>query len=60
MHEYRLFFFDGDGRLTMAHQFHADGDSQAVRIAESWREGRKMELWEHERRVRCWGFAGGS
>ncbi|HWJ38562.1 MAG TPA: hypothetical protein VNR86_07370 [Sphingomicrobium sp.] len=56
MKEYRLFFFDGSHRLTMAHEFEADDDVQASRIAESWREGRQMELWQRDRKVRCWGF----
>lgn len=57
MQEYRLFFFDGDGRLTAAHEFHAADDADAARRAESGREGRRMELWQRERKVRSWGFA---
>lgn len=56
MKEYRLFFFDHSHRLTMVHEFHAADEAQAIRIAEGWREGRPMELWERDRRVQCWGF----
>ena len=56
MNEYRLFFFDNSHRLTMAHQFEAGDDARAIRIAEGWREGRKMELWQRDRKVHCWGF----
>lgn len=56
MLHYRLFFYDGSNRITKAHEFEAQGDDEAVRIAEAWREGRKMDLWNGERRVHCWGF----
>ena len=57
VHEYRLFFFDGNGRLNRApHEFFAQDDKEALSIAEAWREGRKMELWQRGRRLRCWGF----
>ena len=57
MLEYRLFFFDGNGRLNRApHEFAAHDDDEATIIAEAWREGRKMELWQGDRRLRCWGF----
>ena len=56
--EYRLFFFDDDGRLSRApHEFTASDDREAIAISEAWREGRKMELWQRDHRLRCWGFA---
>lgn len=56
VHEYRLFFFDGTGRLNRApNEFFAQ-DKEALSIAEAWREGRKMELWQGDRKLRCWGF----
>jgi hypothetical protein len=51
---YRLYFLDGAGRFTHAHDFFAEGDERAVRIAEGWREGRGMELWQQHRKVRRW------
>jgi len=56
VHEYRLFFYDEAFRLTTAHEFLADSDEGAIREALGWREGRKMELWERDRKLRCWGF----
>jgi hypothetical protein len=54
MLQYRLFFFDALGRLTHAHEFEAPDDDQALRIAKAWQEGRSMELWCRDRRVRRW------
>ena len=54
MHEYRLFFFNGEGRFLKVHEFAANGDEHAIRISEAWREGRGMELWHRDRRVQRW------
>ncbi len=51
---YRLFFFDGAAHIEKAHEFDASDDQAAIRIAESWREGRRMELWQRDRRVKVW------
>ena len=57
MHEYRLFFFDSDGRLNRApHEFLAKDDVAAIMFAEARREDSKTELWQRDRRLRCWGF----
>jgi hypothetical protein len=56
MLEYRLFFFDGAGWLTLAYELLAADDNHAIRLAEAWREGRQLELWQRDRKVRCWGF----
>lgn len=56
MHEYRLFFFDGAGRLMDAQEYLADHDERAIRVAELRREGRQMELWQRDLKLRCWGF----
>jgi hypothetical protein len=56
VHEYRLFFFDGAARLTVAHEFLASDNAEALRIAEGWREGRQMELWNGGSKIRCWDF----
>ena len=53
MHGYRLFFFAG-ARIERAHEFLADDDHAAIRIAEGWREGRTMELWCRDRRIKRW------
>jgi hypothetical protein len=44
--QYRIFLFDGSGHIYRAHEFDADEDAAAVEIAEAWREGRRMELWQ--------------
>lgn len=51
---YRLYFFNGPGRFVMAHEFEAPQDEIAILIAEGWREGRGMELWQQNRKVRRW------
>lgn len=38
----------------MSHEFFADNDDEAIKIAEGWREGRKIELWCRARIVRTW------
>lgn len=57
MLHYRVFFYDGANRITKAHEFEASGDEDAIKVAEAWREGRKMDLWNRALRVRCWGFS---
>lgn len=54
MQQYRLYFFNGSGHFTMAHEFSAEGDERAIRIAEAWREGRGMELWQQDRKIQTW------
>ena len=51
---YRLYFLDGAGHISKSHEFLAADDDAAVKIAESWREGRPMELWQHTRVVKRW------
>jgi hypothetical protein len=52
--QYRLYFLDGTGHFTMSHEFFADDDADAIKIAEGWREGRAMELWSFDRKVKVW------
>ena len=53
--QYRLYFVDGSGKVASApHEFEADADETAVRVAEAWREGRRGELWSGSRRVETW------
>jgi hypothetical protein len=59
MRDYRLYFLDGEGRVEKAHEFLAETDSEAIKTAEAWREGRPMELWNHARKIRSWGCEGG-
>lgn len=41
-------------RITYSHEFEAENDERAVRIAEGWREGRRAELWTGARKVKSW------
>ena len=51
---YRLYFLDGAGHISKSHEFLAPDDDAAVKVAEGWREGRPMELWQRTRVVRRW------
>lgn len=52
--DYRLFFLDGARHIEKAHEYQAEDDREAIGIAEAWREGRRMELWNRDRRVKRW------
>jgi len=41
-------------RITYSHEFEAESEERALRIAEGWREGRGAELWEGNRKLRSW------
>ena len=48
----RLYFLDGTGRVAAPpYEFEADGDETAVKVAEGWREGRRIELWCGSRKI---------
>jgi hypothetical protein len=52
--DYRLFLFSGAGHIEAAHEFEAEHDEAAILVSESWREGRKMELWQRDRLIKRW------
>ena len=54
MEYYRLFLFDDGQHIEGAHEFEAQNDEAAIKIAEGWREERQMELWQRDRRVKHW------
>lgn len=58
--QYRLFFLDALGHFEKSHEFEAEDDEAAISISEAWREGRRMELWQRDRRVRQWKGASDS
>ena len=43
-----------DARISHSHEFEAESDERAVRIAEGWREGRRAELWAGARKLKSW------
>jgi hypothetical protein len=55
MRYYRLYFMDRfSGHIDHFREFEAEDDSIAVGIAEGWRNGSPMELWNRERKLQCW------
>jgi hypothetical protein len=52
--EYRLYFLDGAGHIHTSHEFEAKDDEHAIQLAQGWREGRRIELWEGSRLVLHW------
>jgi hypothetical protein len=59
LRQYRLYFLQSVERLiSYSHEFEAEDDDHAIRIAEGWREGRRAELWEGARKLRSWDSDG--
>lgn len=55
---YRLYYFDRfSGHIDHFREFEAESDSAAIALAERWSDGRPMELWNRERRLRHWESA---
>ena len=40
--------------ISYSHEFEAEDDKHAIRIAEGWREGRRAELWAGSRKLKSW------
>jgi hypothetical protein len=52
---YRLYYFDGfSGHIDHFREFEAEGDAAAIMLAEGWSDGRSMELWNRQRRLKRW------
>lgn len=57
MQEYRLYVLDEGGELHLPQEINAPDDASAIELArERCVDGRQMELWQHKRKVHCWGF----
>jgi hypothetical protein len=54
---YRLYFFDGSGRIQRFREFELDHDWLAIQHAAAWRSIEAMELWTGTQRVRRWEVA---
>lgn len=52
MPDYRLYFLSPDGRIRQAVELQCRDDDAAIRLAETHADGRAMELWSLERRVK--------
>ena len=58
---FRLYHFDRfSGHIDHFREFDAEDDGAAVAVAERWNDGRPMELWNRERRLKQWQRAGSS
>ena len=58
---FRLYYFDRfSGHIDHFREFDAEDDGAAVAVAERWNDGRPMELWNRERRLKQWENAGSS
>ncbi len=52
---YRLYFMDRfSGHIDNRREFVADGDAQALEIAQRWYDGSPMELWSGDRKLKHW------
>lgn len=52
---YRLYYFDGfSGHIDHFREFDAADDAAAIELAGGWDDGRPMELWNRERRLKRW------
>jgi len=52
---FRLYYFDRfSGHIDHFREFEAESDSAAIGQAERWGDGRPMELWNRERRLKHW------
>jgi len=52
---YRLYYFDRfSGHIDHFREFEAEDDDAAIAVAQGWSDGRSMELWNRQRRLRRW------
>jgi hypothetical protein len=52
---YRLYFMDRfSGHIEHRREFEASSNSEAMAIAESWRNGQPMELWLGAHKLKSW------
>jgi hypothetical protein len=52
MLDYRLYFLDAAGHIQGVVEFDCADDADAVALAETYADGRPMELWRRDRWVR--------
>jgi hypothetical protein len=52
---YRLYFMDRySGHIDHFREFEAETDDAALGLAEQWRNGTPMELWNRHRKLKRW------
>jgi hypothetical protein len=49
--EYTLYFLDETGRVAQSHYLICTTESAAMDEAQKMKDGRSMEIWQHERRI---------
>jgi hypothetical protein len=52
MLDYRLYFLDEAGHIQAVVELNCAGDAEAIRRAQTYADGRAMELWRRERWIR--------
>lgn len=57
MADFRLYFLDKGDHIVEARNLECTDDDAAVRAVESLRDGRSMELWRRDRRIRSFPTA---
>jgi hypothetical protein len=50
--DFRLYFLGNGGRIVEARELECENDEAAITAVEGQRDGRAMELWRRDRRVR--------
>ena len=55
---FRIFYLDArGGHITGSHDFNAEDDLDAIRLADDYRTDKPMELWSGGRKIKHWGGA---
>ena len=57
--DFRLYFLGRGGRIVEARELECEDDDAAIMAVEGQRDGRAMELWRRDRRIRSFPDAGG-
>jgi hypothetical protein len=55
MMRYRLYFFDRENRLAGLTEIHCDTDTEATEEAKKEAGGRRVEIWDEDRKVGVFG-----
>jgi hypothetical protein len=53
MTAYRLYYFDGVGRVAAAKDLESDTDDAAILMAGRYANGQSMEIWRQDQFVGC-------
>lgn len=56
--DYKLYFLNRLGHINFRHDLEADNDEHAIELSRAASDGRAMELWTGERRVKIFKAEG--